>query len=68
MRIKIIYNCHECDGDGVVSRGHPNDPASTNVECHECDGSGKGFYIEDHYDSLSDAQDDYPEAVGFTYL
>tara|TARA_R100001369_G_scaffold9798_1_gene22647 strand:- start:93 stop:299 length:207 start_codon:yes stop_codon:yes gene_type:complete len=68
MRIKIIYNCHECDGYGVVSRGHSNDPDSTNVKCQECDGSGKGFYIEDHYDSLSDAQDDYPEAVGFTYL
>jgi len=68
MKLKIIVNCYGCDGYGVVSRGHPNDPASTNVRCLECDGSGKDFYVEDNYSSIADAQDDYPEAVGFTYL
>ena len=66
-KFKIQVNCHECDGYGVVSDRHPIDPSGRDVQCQECDGVGSSFYIEE-YDSIADAQDDYPEATGFTYL
>jgi hypothetical protein len=36
-------------------------------ECSDCDGEGKESIVET-YDSIADAQDDYPAASGFTYL
>tara|TARA_R110000751_G_scaffold52924_2_gene114959 strand:- start:289 stop:492 length:204 start_codon:yes stop_codon:yes gene_type:complete len=67
MEIKIICNCPKCDGYGFVTDRHPNDPSSKDIVCHECEGDGKKIFV-DVYDSIADAQDDYPEAVGFTYL
>ena len=67
MKIKIICNCPECDGYGVVADRNSNDPGAKYRGCNECLGSGKISYV-DAYESITDAQDDYPQAVGFTYL
>jgi len=67
MEIRVICNCIACDGCGYVADRHPNDPSSHDIICHDCDGDGKKMFV-DVYDSIADAQDDYPEAVGFTYL
>ncbi len=67
MEIKIICNCPACDGYGVVADRHPNDPSAKDIDCHECEGDGKRTFVE-IYESISDAKEDYPEAVGFTYL
>ena len=67
MEIEITCKCPECDGYGFVLDRHPNDPSSKDIVCHECEGDGKQVFF-DVYDSIADAQGDYPEAVGFTYL
>tara|TARA_R110000737_G_scaffold260119_1_gene268496 strand:+ start:344 stop:526 length:183 start_codon:yes stop_codon:yes gene_type:complete len=60
MEIKIICNCSSCDGYGFIA-------LPVNIVCHECDGVGKKTFVE-VCGSITDAQDNYPEAVGFTYL
>ena len=61
MNIKIHLTCEACDGSGrsetQISVG----------ECADCDGDGTTSVVET-YDSISDAQDDYPAASAFTYL
>ena len=44
MKIKIICNCPECDGYGVVADRNSNDPDAKYRDCYECDGSGKNTY------------------------
>ena len=52
---------------GEVADRHPNDPSSKDIVCHECEGEGQKIFFG-VYDSISEAKDDYPEAIGFTYL
>jgi DnaJ-class molecular chaperone len=67
IRFKIRVSCEGCDGHGVVSDRHPNDPSARDIPCNECDGSGCKEHIES-YPSIVDARFDYPEACSFTYL
>jgi hypothetical protein len=32
--------CEDCEGSGLMSSGHMNDPRSSDVDCSSCDGSG----------------------------
>ena len=66
MNIKIHLTCQECDGHGSIETRTSVDSYS-NRECLECDGVGKKSIVET-CDSITDAQDDYPAAAGFTYL
>ena len=66
MNIKIHLTCHECDGHGSIETRMSVDSYSSR-ECLDCDGLGKKSIVE-FYDSIADAQDDYPAASGFTYL
>jgi DnaJ-class molecular chaperone len=66
MNIKIHFTCQECDGYGSIETRMSVDSYSER-ECQECDGEGKESIVET-YDSIADAQDDYPAASGFTYL
>tara|TARA_R100001163_G_C5056074_1_gene192490 strand:+ start:861 stop:1124 length:264 start_codon:yes stop_codon:yes gene_type:complete len=69
VKFKIHVHCADCAGAGVVSDGHPNDPSSRNVLCKECDGTGKDSFIDEmEYDSIADVIQDYPKAIGFTYV
>jgi DnaJ-class molecular chaperone len=67
MRFKIRVSCEDCDGYGVVSDRHPNDPSARDIPCRECDGKGEIEYQET-YDSIADAKEDYPKAIAFSYL
>lgn len=64
MEIVIIVNCEDCDGCGVVSDRHPNDPSARDISCRECNGTGEVGYQET-YDSIADAKEDYPKAIAF---
>tara|TARA_R100000995_G_scaffold79071_2_gene49985 strand:- start:287 stop:508 length:222 start_codon:yes stop_codon:yes gene_type:complete len=64
MDMTIKVHCERCDGYGVISDRHPNDPSARDISCYECDGSGEIHYRET-YDSIADAKEDYPEAIGF---
>ncbi|MDA1330683.1 MAG: hypothetical protein O3B43_06435 [Chloroflexi bacterium] len=66
MNIEIHLTCQECDGHGSIETRTSVD-SYTSRECLECDGVGKKSIVET-YDSIADAQDDYPAASGFTYL
>ena len=68
MIIQITIDCQGCDGDGVLSVGDPNDPSSYDNDCSQCGGNGKGFWIEDSYECIEDAKEDYPKALLFTEL
>jgi|TARA_R100000093_G_scaffold71747_1_gene48742 hypothetical protein len=65
--LRIFFNCEECNGYGFLNDRHPNDPGLKHIVCGECDGSGTKS-CDEHYDSISDAKDDYPKAKSFTYL
>ena len=67
MEMMIRVYCEDCDGYGVVSDRHPNDPSARDVPCRECDGTGEIEYQET-YDSIADAKEDYPKAIAFSYL
>ena len=60
MEFKIICNCSSCDGYGFIA-------LPVNIVCHECEGERKKIFFG-AYDSIADARDDYPEAIGFTYI
>jgi len=36
--------CRECDGDGRLANGHPNDPEAGTRRCPCCDGHGGVVY------------------------
>ena len=39
-----VIDCPECDGEGVIPVGHPNDPSGKDRICDECGGRG---YIDE---------------------
>lgn len=63
---KITQYCRECDGYGKVADRNPINPGHSLVDCEECDGTGDIAHQEE-YDSITDAQNDYPRAR-FTYV
>ncbi len=69
----ISCDCEECLGTGKIERttggwtAHGPWVDYKDEECRECDGTGKVSYRET-YGSISDARDDYPKALRFTYL
>tara|TARA_R110000824_G_scaffold243247_1_gene431868 strand:+ start:983 stop:1183 length:201 start_codon:yes stop_codon:yes gene_type:complete len=66
MNIKIHLTCEACDGSGRSETQISVDEYRIR-ECADCDGDGTTSVVET-YDSISDAQDDYPAASAFTYL
>lgn len=65
MNIKIYVPCKDCDGLGqTYSRVSETRCVSNN--CPHCDDEGFVMY-EEEYDSVSDALEDYPHAIRFSY-
>lgn len=73
MKIRIFLDCEDCQGHGkvevTVSGMGSGGPwvEHNDRDCEECNSTGKIHYDE-FYDSISDAMDDYPKALRFTYL
>ena len=63
---KITQYCGDCDGNGKVADRNPINPGHSLVDCADCDGTGDKSH-EEEYDTITDAQDDYPRAR-FTYI
>jgi len=62
---KITQSCEECEGEGIMERRTSVDTYRA-IECEWCDGTGERSH-EEEYDTITDAQDDYPSAR-FTYI
>ena len=64
MDIKIYVPCKECDALGHTYNRVGVD-RYTSSDCPHCD-DGLVCYVE-QYDSVSDAVEDYPHAIRFSY-
>jgi|TARA_R110000824_G_scaffold304873_1_gene492672 hypothetical protein len=65
MDFKINLPCIECDSIGTIETRVSVDRY---VE-HHCSHCEDGLVpVIESYDSIADAQADYPEAISFTYL
>ena len=57
MALKVICECDECMGQGLIIS---IDPSDRGVVCPTCEGSGEVGYDE-IYDTEQEAREDYPE-------
>jgi DnaJ-class molecular chaperone len=57
MALKVICECDECLGQGLIIS---IDPSDRGVVCLTCEGSGEVGH-EEIYDTKEEALEDYPE-------
>jgi DnaJ-class molecular chaperone len=57
--LKVICECDECMGQGLII---PINPSDRDVVCPTCEGSGEVGYDE-IYDTEKEAREDYPELL-----
>ena len=68
MKIEIQTTCPDCDGHGktesTVGGWTASGPWMKYVthECHHCNGTGNESVVVDDYDTLEEAQMDYPKS------
>lgn len=59
----VLETCQDCEGTGVVSDRHPNDPSARDTRCRECGGEGIDLFKVTCYDTIEDVLGDYPGAL-----
>jgi RecJ-like exonuclease len=67
MKIEISFTCPECEGYGKTESTTGGWKAAgpwmeyQTRQCHHCEGAGHESVVVDNYDTLEDAQLDYPD-------